>query len=132
MTRSKQTISTILCIVIALCFFSACHYPIGPTDTFSYNQDADYYFWGITEGFNNTTKSIISNKYHAIRLAKNEVTVDYNEISVCCDDTCDMWRIHFWKRDWIGGGQLVYLNNQGLTVLVVDTLCEEPPRPSGE
>ena len=69
--------------------------------------------------FHNTEKANINNKEQAIEVAKNEVTVEYDSVSVAFDEEEQMWKICFFKDNQLGGGQTVYLNKDGTTQLCV-------------
>lgn len=92
-------------------------------EAFSYSQDASMYISGSpgikTEGFNNAQKSTVTKKEEAIDLAKNEVTIEYDKVDVYYDNTYSMWLVCFSAKDILGGGQSVYIDKDGLTVLIV-------------
>jgi len=92
---------------------------------FSYSCASSVYVVGdpgvICEGFNNTMRSPILSKDDAIDLAKNEVSAyfDYDTVAVYYDNVCEIWMVLFYTEHTIGGGQSVYLNADGMTVLIV-------------
>lgn len=92
--------------------------------TFSYDQHQKSYLsgesGGIAEGFKNITKKPIENKQDAINLAKNEVTIKYNDISVYYDDRRSMWMIVFSTKGAFDGCQNIYIDKDGVTKLIVD------------
>lgn len=74
---------------------------------------------GQEDGFKNTTETPISTKEQAINVAQNEVTIEYNQIEVFYDKECDMYMVVFYTEDAFGGCQSVYLNDVGLTKLII-------------
>ncbi len=92
-------------------------------ETFSYEEEFKEYD-GIEYGvkrndFHNIEKIAINNQTQAEEVAENEVTVEYDSVSVAFDEEAQMWKVHFWVKDYLGGGQTVYLNKDGLTQLCV-------------
>lgn len=91
---------------------------------FSYAQALEEYMIGDPgvkhENFNNpAVESEITGAIDAIIRAKFELTIEYDTISVSFDEISNMWRVDFWTLNMDGGGQSVYVNNQGLTCYVV-------------
>jgi len=99
----------------------------GAVGTFSYDRYLSRLEWsgGITKDpseFVNITETKIKTKEKAIELAKNEVTIKYELIDVYYDKKKRIWAILF-RQDYIngyvfGGGQSVFINNNGITQLV--------------
>lgn len=92
-------------------------------ETFSYEEEFKEYD-GIEYGvkrndFHNIEKIEINNQIQAEKVAENEVTVEYDSVSVAFDEEAQMWKVHFWVKDYLGGGQTVYLNKYGITQLCV-------------
>jgi hypothetical protein len=87
---------------------------------FSYDKYLELYKNGEVGirvlGFNNVEEVKINDKEQAIERAKREVTVYYNQISVAYDK--DMWQIEFSTKDILGGNQIVYLSENGITKLI--------------
>ncbi len=69
--------------------------------------------------FHNTENANINNKEQAVELAKNEVIVEYDSVSVAFDEESEMWKVIFFKKSQFGGGQTVYLNKDGTTQICV-------------
>lgn len=92
-------------------------------EKFSYKNEAsefDEIDWGVkTNDFQNTENIEINNQTQAVELAKNEVTVEYDSVSVAFDKESEMWKVIFFKKSQLGGGQTVYLNKDGITQLCV-------------
>ena len=131
---------TFLCILICLLSlpFSACHSDnnsivLNPDiSVFSYAQHEASYLsgesGGIVDGFKNITATQITTKEEAIDRAKNEVTIDYTEISVYYDGKTSMWMIVFGQASYYDenqnivfisdGCQSVYLDSNGITKLI--------------
>lgn len=92
-------------------------------ETFSYEEEFKEYD-GIENGvkrndFHNIEKIEINNQTQAEEVAENEVIVEYDSVSVAFDEDEQMWKVLFYKKDYLGGGQTVYLNKDGLTQLCV-------------
>ena len=90
--------------------------------SFSYTEDFTRYKNdpGVKQsGFVNTEKVQVSNASQAIELAKNECTVDYDAIDIAYDASSMIYRVSFFKTDCLGGNQDVYLNQEGITQLII-------------
>lgn len=125
----------ILLIVIQIIFLSACknEESLSISSFSSSNEEAlsvgsfsyseDYAYWvsvGIgfkTEGFKNTKEQQIKTAEDALKLAKNEVKVTYDKTAISYDDKEKIWKVTFWMENYVGGGQYIYLNSNGLTIL---------------
>ena len=70
-------------------------------------------------GFVNTEELEIKDVDHAVELAKKECTVAYDTISVDYDAEAKVYRVCFGKENVPGGNQDVYINQQGVTELIV-------------
>lgn len=68
--------------------------------------------------FQNTTPSPVSNAPEAIALAMKECTVDYTKIVVYRDEEAGMWKIEYQIMYGYQGYQYVYLNDDGITVMI--------------
>ncbi len=92
-------------------------------NSFSYKKVCEFYeseTAGIKRSdFVNTEKSSIKNSEQAIVLAKKECNVDYDTIEVAYDSEEKIYRVSFFKEDFAGGNQDVYINQDGITELVV-------------
>lgn len=93
-------------------------------EAFSFSQDAEIYqfedIWrpGIKmDDFSNTQETYIANAGQAVALAKNELTISYNQIAVAYDAQSRMWRVCFFTKNTAGNEQAVYLNADGTTRL---------------
>lgn len=92
-------------------------------EKFSYEKERSEF--GETDGyiktkdFHNTEKANINNKEQAIKIAKKEVTVEYDSVYVAFDEKEQMWKVNFYKDGYFGGDQTVYLNKDGTTQLCV-------------
>lgn len=71
------------------------------------------------DGFHNTAESEVKTCQQAIERAKNECTIEYDTTNVFFDSTTGVWRVDFYTEGTLGGCQSVYLNNEGLTCLIV-------------
>ncbi len=91
--------------------------------TFAFEDEKSVYGEGdpgvITEGFVNNQKTVCENEEQAIALAKNECTKEYNVISVSYDKDMMIYRVTFWNKNYAGGGQTVYVDQYGVTQLIV-------------
>ena len=121
-----QKILTILIVFVFL--LSGCKSPSGDMSGFSYERDKKMYAENAgakSSGFVNTTEMSINSKADAIDRAKNECTVLWDSTQVDFDSAAKIWRVVFYLKgtddeSWIvGGGQSVYLNEKGKTVLIV-------------
>ena len=72
-----------------------------------------------TKDFHHTEYVNINNKEQAIEIAKKEVTVEYDSVSVAFDEKSEMWKVNFSKEGYLGGDQTVYLDKDGTTQLCV-------------
>ncbi|MBE6845005.1 MAG: hypothetical protein E7508_04730 [Ruminococcus sp.] len=90
---------------------------------FSYTEDALQYTEDIPgvelSGFKNTMPCELNSAEEAVELAKNEVTVGYNQISVCYDESEKVWAVLFYTSNMAGGCQTVYIDNNGITLMCV-------------
>lgn len=125
----KTNMGKIICLlVVFLILLCGCsqkqqadqgnHLTIG---NFSYEEVFNYYKDdpGLYQsGFVNTEKADISNPEQVIELANKECTVDYDTVSIAFDATSMMYRVSFYKMDWDGGNQEVYINQDGITQLI--------------
>ncbi len=72
-----------------------------------------------TSGFQNASTNPILTADKAVSLAKVEVTVSYDTVSVSFDNDAEMWSVNFFRKGYLGGDQTVYLNGNGITQLIV-------------
>ena len=68
--------------------------------------------------FKNTVSNPISNSNEALALAENECTVEYTQVKIYRDETAGIWKIEYQIMYGYQGYQYVYLNDDGLTVMV--------------
>lgn len=91
--------------------------------TFSYMYDMSVYTSGAaevkTEGFVNTEVNPVANGAEAVERAKAECTVEYDTADVYRDGIENVWKVVFGTEGTEGNCQSVYLNSDGVTVLVV-------------
>lgn len=89
---------------------------------FSYTEDREIFAEGEpgvkTSGFVNTTETEITFENVAER-AKNECTIEYDTVTTYLDTDECVWKVHFYTNGMLGGDQIVYLDYDGKTVLVV-------------
>lgn len=89
-------------------------------EVFSYMYDVSCYGeMAITEGFVNTDISPVTNSAEAITRAENECTVEYGATAVYRDSIEDMWKVVFSCNDLVASEQIVYMNSDGVTTLIV-------------
>ena len=89
---------------------------------FSYDDDCRKYQndWSfLKENFVNTEKTEIKDFKQAVEHAKNECVVEYDTIDVAYDATAEIYRVCFYKYEWLGGDQSVYLGKDGITQMMV-------------
>ena len=117
--KSLIPILLIICIFITTACNNKSNINVG---TFSYEKEltSQQEDFGVkTSGFKNTTKNTVENCENALKLAKNEVTIPYNQTYVAYDEKEDMWKVNFSTKNQFGGDQTVYLTSDGLTVKIV-------------
>ena len=68
--------------------------------------------------FVNTTTNPISTSAEALALAENECTVEYTQVIIYRDETAGIWKIEYQIMYGYQGYQYVYLNDDGITVMV--------------
>lgn len=71
------------------------------------------------DGFYNTSEIEVSTRQQAIDRAKNECTIEYDTIDVFYDNMTNIWKVVFYKAGTLGGCQDVYLDNKGVTCLII-------------
>jgi hypothetical protein len=72
-----------------------------------------------TEGFKNTSEQSVATTEEAAERAKNECTIGYDTITVLYDANEKTWSVTFSTAGTPGGCQTVYLNGNGVTLLIV-------------
>ncbi len=73
----------------------------------------------VSDGFKNTSEVEINKVEDAVNRAKNECTVKYNETIISYDDVADVWSTTFCKTNVVGGDQTIYMDGNGVTLLIV-------------
>lgn len=92
------------------------------TGSFHYKEDYNYYKDdpGLKQSnFVNTERTEVKDAEQAVALAKKECTISYDSIAVAFDADLKIYRISFYKKDWLGGDQNVYINHEGITQLIL-------------
>ena len=97
--------------------------------SFSYKEDYTLYYDDLqtkTSDFLNTDVCSIDGQESAVEQAKNECTISYNATSEYYDNEAEMWRVDFQTiskelgvTTLVGTRQSVYLDNDGITHLIV-------------
>ena len=91
-------------------------------ESFSYKSDCTYYKDdpGVKEfGFVNIEQSEVNDAEKAVDLAKKECTIKYDTIDVAFDSELKIYRVSFYKENQVGGNQDVYINQKGITQLII-------------
>ncbi len=88
--------------------------------SFSWAEDQAKYPDGKTEGFANTSSKPIGSAEEAIKRAKNECTLEYqNKATVAYDKEASVWRVELGYSQDRTAKKIVYLTADGITKLVV-------------
>ena len=66
----------------------------------------------------NTTSNPISTTAEALALAENECTVEYTQVKIYRDEAAGIWKIEYQIFYGYQGYQYVYLNDDGITVMI--------------
>ena len=95
---------------------------IGEQDTnswqaFSWEEDRQKYK-SLDVEYANTTPSPIATAADALALAEKECTVEATKIKVYRDEAAGIWKIEYQIFYGYNGYQYIYLNDQGMTVMV--------------
>ena len=72
-----------------------------------------------TDGFQNTSEVALTTPQQVIEQARNERTIEYDTTALAYDSAADIWRVTFYTEGSVGNSQDVYLNGNGLTVLII-------------
>jgi hypothetical protein len=96
---------------------------------FSWAEDKEKYPNAQTEGFKNTTKSSVNSMEDALWFADKECTMPpqgpagerYNIVEIAYDPDAGIWRVFLQYSQNIDGDQIIYLNDQGITQMIVIT-----------
>ena len=119
----KRAISVLLLFLLFLCGCSQSNLEkqINIED-FSYQSDCANYKDnpGVKENdFVNIEQSKVNDAEKAVDLAKKECTVEYDTIGVAFDSKKMIYRVSFYKESQLGGDQNVYIDQNGITLLIV-------------
>ena len=87
-------------------------------ESFSYKEHYNSSDIRQEKQFKNTTETSISTRQEAIKIAKNEVDIEYNQIEVFYDKECDMYMVSFYTEGMLGCSQNVYMDSKGITKLI--------------
>lgn len=93
------------------------------TAVFSYMYDLSCGYDAKTDGFVNVDVSPVTTKTEAIERAKrehNEYTAEYDSVYVYRDAIEDVWKVVFCYDDEVGSEIIVYLNSNGITLMLVN------------
>ena len=112
---------------------------------FSYEEAAEVFlsdrvkFNGETEikknGFLNITKCVVEDTVEAYERAKTECSISYERVAVFYDSSSDMWQVFFFTsgpNGHSGDRQLVYLDGDGITRLIVTSPQSKTTEPAEE
>ncbi len=92
------------------------------TSTFSYEDTVQYYKdydWGVRrDGFVNTGEVAVEDPEHAIELAKNEYSGEYDTIDIAYDIHSRVYRVTFSNSGMDGGVVNVYISKDGSTLMM--------------
>ena len=97
---------------------------------FSWAEDKDKYPNAQTDGFKNTAQSAVKSMEDALWLADQECTMPpqdtltgerYNIVEIAYDPDAGIWRVFLKYSQNIDGDQIIYINDDGITVMIVTT-----------
>ena len=119
----KRVVCLVAVLLLLLCSCSK-ENKSQPIDvgSFSYADDCAYYKDdpGVKKsGFVNNEESEFNSAEQVVDLAKKECTVEYDTIDVAVDSETGIYRISFYKDGWVGGNQDVYINQEGITQMII-------------
>ena len=118
----------IICFILVFSFlllFSGCNQTKSNIEvsTFSYSEHAEIYKDnnpGVKhDGFKNINEQKISNAKGALERAKNECTIEWDSFGVSFDNESTVWMVSFYTEGMLGSDQVVYLDGNGKTLLIV-------------
>ena len=118
----------IICFILVLSFlllFTGCNQTKSNIEvsSFSYSEHAEIYKDnnpGVKhDGFKNTNESKLSNAEDALERAKKECTIEWDTSHVSFDKELSVWMVSFYTEGMLGGDQCVYLDSNGITLLIV-------------
>jgi len=84
---------------------------------FSWEEDRKT-FKALDVPFINTESNPISTAAEALALAEKECSVEYTQVKIYRDETAGIWKIEYQIMYGYQGYQYVYLNDDGITVMV--------------
>lgn len=140
MEKLHQTISTnedmrrVVCLLILLLLmFSGCAQEQEDSQisvgSFSYAEERAYYMRNYVRypdmsgvqlsDFVNVEMTELQSPADAVELAKKECTIQYDTIDVDYDQELNVYSILFYTDGWLGGCQTVYIDENGVTLLIV-------------
>ena len=113
-------------LFVVLLFLCGCSQSNGTAQidvgSFSYENDVAHYEDDLgvkRSGFVNTQSVEVNDVERIVDLAKKECTVEYDTVRVDFDSESKIWRVSFYKENWHGGNQDVYIDQNGVTQLIV-------------
>ena len=118
----------LFCFILSLALillFTGCNQSKANMDVsdFSYSEHAEIYkddSPGVKHsGFVNTDESKTSSDEDALERAKKECTIEWNTSRVSFDKALGIWMVSFYTEGMLGGDQCVYLDSNGITLLIV-------------
>lgn len=68
--------------------------------------------------FQNTSANPIATAADALALAEKECNVEYNKVKIYRDESVGVWKIEYQIQYGYSGYQFVYLNDDGITVMI--------------
>lgn len=90
---------------------------------FSYKEVLETYKEDVpgvkVSGFHNTSRVSIETLTDVLVQAEEECTVEYDTTNISYDNATSIWQVVFYKANTAGGGQTIYMDNYGVTCLVV-------------
>ena len=104
--------------------------------SFSYEMDVEEFPDAKKDGFVNTTHQAVGDMETAIRLAEKECTMlvqdtltgeRYNVIEVYYDEAAKIWKVVLRYSQNVEGDQAIYIDNRGITQMVVTYTEENDP-----
>lgn len=118
----------IICFILVFSFlllFAGCNQTKSDIEvsTFLYSEHAEIYNDNNPsvkhDGFKNINEQKISNAEGALERAKNECTIEWDSFGVSFDKESTVWMVSFYTEGMLGGDQVVYLDGNGKTLLIV-------------
>jgi len=91
--------------------------------TFSFEETVKTYQKGVPgvhySGFKNVSELVLQDVQDVIDTAQKECTISYDSVKVFHDAVLEMWMVIFYTEKGIGNDQTVFLNQNGITCLIV-------------